>query len=519
MTDKQQQWDQALGDKLRRLQPDYRAESWDALADRLRTEDADPAAAADAAIVAAIDKIEPRFTAESWDALADRLDAEEAAFDAEVSSAMRRVQPAYRSGSWAALAARLELEAYRRVSIWQTKSLELMTAFVLLLAFWAFFPYLQPLPDVPPAATSQPVAGLEAPVTPAAADIAAPAEAEDKAVSEPPVKKASQMGPASPKQLDQSIKQSALLSAASSFSATDAGAYSPKVIRPAATVDRLQTGQFAELAAQPSRYPIPAPRRVDSDAVTPLAATEVTAFAAESATPELTHKVRRTRSPLVRTWGVIGTHWDQNVVFTPSFTLKRTYPSATRLSRGSTLGVTYSLGRGRHRWESGTLYRLKQYFPSYVVRNDKRERSVNRMRYHSVSIPLSYQYALFRLDRWSAYLSLGASFNMTLAAHIDIEDIYLNSLSDPAGPRSEEARRTDNFGEHQGLLQGGKFSNNATLNTLLGAGLEYRWPGGLSLFVQPTVTRRIIDFGQNGEGPLLERINSNSVLFGFKREF
>lgn len=519
MTDKQQQWDQVLGDKLRQLQPDFRAESWDALADRLEQDkEADTTASADAIIAAAMNKIEPQFTTDSWDVLSARLDAEEVAFDAEVTSAMERIHPPHRANSWAALAARLELEAHRRISIWQTKSLELMTSFVLLLAFWVFFPYFQPDTNLPASDQAQSIAALATPPTDVAhGAVSTPVDTENIIDRSSIPVDASTVPPAS-KALDQSLKQSGERATRYAMAENSRTTPTSKTIR-TATVEQLPADRIPKLPVASGRAKLPAQGALDQDAVALLNTPGVTAFNTESANLELSRKLRRTRSPLVQTWGLIGTHWDQNVVFTPSFTLQRTFPSSTRMSRGTTIGATYSRGRGRHRGETGLLYRLKQYYPSYVVRNDKRERSVNHMRYHSVSIPLNYQYALVRIDRLSAYLNIGASFNMTLAAHIDIEDIYLNSLSNLAGPRSEEARRADNFGEHHGLLQGGKLSNNATLYTLLGAGVEYRWPGGLSLFVQPTVTRRIIDFGQDGEGPLLERINSNSVLFGFKREF
>ncbi len=523
MTDKQQQWDQTLGDKLRQLRPDFRAESWEALAGRLED---DEATATDAAITEKLAQlVPPAYSEQSWTALAARLDAEETAFDTEVATAMEQLQPAYRSASWAALAARLELEAYRRISIWQTKSLELMTAFVLLLAFWVFYPYLQQQPVFSPVAAAQQraqdvpafrnasAAGMPTQaVAPAAANTAAESGASSEACG---------LQPAAATAESPTSKIAGGSSAASSYFRTSAARPQPRdpktLYQPG--VDRLPPGEIANsLASQTATRNLPL-LTTAPEAVALLGGAEMTSFVTSFEEPAVDRQLRRQRGPRVRSWGVIGTHWDQNVVFTPSFTLQRPFPATTRLSRGSSVGLTYSFGRGRHRWETGAIYRMKQYFPSYVVLTDARERTVNRMRYHSVSIPLSYQYAFLRIGRWSTYLNVGASFNTTLAAHIDIEDSYLNSLKDPAGPRSEDARRAENFGEHYGLLQGGKLSNNATIYTLLGAGLEYRWPGGLSLFVQPTVTRRIVDFGQDGEGPLLERINSNSILFGFKREF
>jgi hypothetical protein len=524
MTDKQQQWDQILGEKLRQLRPDYRAGSWEALSDRL--EEAETTEA-DAAISAKFAELAPAYSADSWETLATRLDAEEAAFDAEVTTAMEQLRPAYQSASWAALAARLELEAYRRISVWQTKSLELMTVFVLLLAFWVFYPYLQQGSAISPVAAAQQRAqdmpafrnaGAAGSPTASAALATAMVTTDSEASAA-----SGETPPTDLKADNLTVKTTDGRSAAGPRNrANTAGQQTslPKTLyRPG--VDRLPFGQpAANLASETAQRNLP-PLAVTPApaAVAMLVSPEMNPFATQTETPTVARKLRRQRGPLVRSWGVIGTHWDQNVVFTPSFVLQRPFPSTTRLSRGSSIGLTYSFGRGRHRWETGAIYRLKQYFPSYVVLTDARERTVNRMRYHSVSIPFSYQYAFLRAGRWSTYLNVGASFNTTLAAHIDIEDIYLNSLNDPAGPRSEEARRAENFGEHYGLLQGGKLSNNATIYTLLGAGLEYRWPSGLSLFVQPTVTRRIVDFGQDGEGPLRERINSNSVLFGFKREF
>lgn len=531
MTDNEQQWDQVLGDKLRRMRPDYRADSWDALADRLQAEEADLVTPADSAVAAAIENIQPRYAADSWAKLSAKLDVEESSFDDRVASAMNNIHPRYRPGSWAALAARLELEAYRRISIWQTKSLEFVLAFVLLLAFWVFFPYFSP-PPAPVADTpTQPLFGIDALPTNPRAELGDNATRETIAVAEIDTESASlapSVGTYStganevPDRFPQSngaISQSQaprmftpLDQRSLAFYPVDARRFGRSVEQPRFLNLTKMFAGAAAAAAQPADRETATPSA-------PLALAELEPLNRPAATPEFSRKRKKARPPLVQTWGVIGTHWDQNVVFTPSFTLKRPFAAETRLSRGLTAGATYGVGYGRHRWETGLLYRMKQYFPPYVVVTNDRERTLNRMRYHSVSIPLSYQPTVLRLDRWSAYLNVGVSFNATFRAHITIEDTYLNSLRDPATPRSEEARRAENFGEHRGLLQGGKFSNNAAVYTLLGAGVAYRLPSGLSFFLQPTVTRRIIDFGQDGEGPLLERINSNSILFGFKREF
>lgn len=188
------------------------------------------------------------------------------------------------------------------------------------------------------------------------------------------------------------------------------------------------------------------------------------------------------------------------------------------------MGGGFSAGLMKNGWmlELGMLFSMKQYNPQSVLevfrfRNETaRAVRLNSIELNTLSIPLSIRYDLVSSDRWIPHVKLGMGLNLATHANYDREEFIL-ALRAPIPPGANinpsEDPKLDEKKFSDGLLQGGKFSENSYLTANAGLGLDYLLSKNWRVFLHGGYHH---NFREKKLGPNNDHINTFSLQMGMR---
>ncbi len=550
-----QQWDQAVAERLAALRPAYRPESWDALSARLDDVAADrvfsdkiaalsPAAdpagwerlaahldaqLIDQTVAEKLGTLAPAADLAGWEKLAARMDAEA---DAAIAEKLSRVSvPNAPASGWAVLAERLELVATRIDCLTAIKFAEICLAFAALLLLWQFYPaapvtrsataqFAAKLPDLP--AGKVPVfPGLRT-TDPGAEEVSSllPATGTD-GLSTPSTKS----------RLDRLI---------------DGTDFMPPIYRAPAPLllPPLDLPVFKETLPPPT--------------------TAILAYEFRLDIPELNSgdlKITGPSRPKI-SFTLAASPFDLVQVITPGFEFddsapideaifprptrleedpsglsddRRYFPRDVRYTRGWSVGANVNVTHKKHALQTGLHYSNRSYVPTllYVMEetetpdqhfvNINRKAGYSRLTYNNLGLALNYQYTLRDNEKWRLYGMAGALLNISIKStfyrHEGTQQAF-DRLRQTAGGRTNRSiDLRELFNPDPGLLQGGSIFDNASLSAQLGMGLErvISKDGEFSVFTQPTLNRAVYYRQGAGMGPFADRVHSVQIWVGVRK--
>lgn len=219
---------------------------------------------------------------------------------------------------------------------------------------------------------------------------------------------------------------------------------------------------------------------------------------------------------------------DYNRIITPEIDIpgRDTAIGLDRYSLGYSGGFSFGIERGRWEIELGALYAVRSYenLPIIALAGNIREGyqgvSLKKNELNMLNVPLHFRYNVFVHDKWRIYALTGGSISSILQANyyvVNEEAFNLNFAPRPStdGARTALTNELLNSERPQGILEGGRFWNNTSIQLDVGFGLErymsHRW----SIFAQPTYQHAVFS-PFRGFGPYRDRIHSMSILMGMK---
>jgi hypothetical protein len=228
---------------------------------------------------------------------------------------------------------------------------------------------------------------------------------------------------------------------------------------------------------------------------------------------------------------------DVNQVITPRNLAIGIADRQSKFSTGYSLGALVDIVQGNNGVQTGLIYSYRSYVPvefgliqgEQPIKDGEDPMRFGRLRYRTISIPLTYNRQLFQDQKWRVSGGLGMAMNIILSSDfklennhtlVDLERFWQDYLDQgkqegtivPGGRSSEY---TDFLSPPQGYLEGGSLIKNTSLylsgNLRFERLLDDRW----SLYFSPTVTRQFtVREDDGGKGPLQDRIHSTMLRFG-----
>lgn len=212
---------------------------------------------------------------------------------------------------------------------------------------------------------------------------------------------------------------------------------------------------------------------------------------------------------------------DINSIHTPydEIYLKHGYEQS-KFGFGGGFGLGWN--KGRVTFETGMLFSMKQYDPKRVLElfrfnaETAKAISLKSIELNTLSIPLHFRFDISRGGRFIPYALIGGSINLATHANYQREE-YFVSLRQPipsdANINFSEESRLDQKRFTDGLLQGGKFSENHYLSFNGGLGVDYQLNKNWRLFAQTTY---YLNFLETKLGPNNDHINTTSLQLGIR---
>ncbi len=530
---KNNQFDRIIREKLSRLNPAYRPETWQSLEDQLDAEAVDLSSANgdfDRIISRKVEDLHPAFQPESWDWLEQKLDAEETAgvpepeakvIDETIFSKLHRLEVSYNPNSWKRMAQLLDQEFIYARQVILYKATELLLVALALFTLWPYLAVTEK--QVEPTANS-PVA---------ATPIVAPATAEQGEAA-PDLTTIT----GSSNWLTGTIRPSLPVFRPVNnleiwFDLPVAPAEATITYLPPAASQSMSpltnlTGELAREAENANAlrkllFDSPAPFSPQSLETAMLAAIDPSTAPAlapqQQKRPEAIQGLRTGRKNDFINFGMFGSLDYNRIITPPDRFLDVEVGEFDRYALGYSGG--FSLGFEFDRWEiqTGLIYTAKHYQPLQVLflagRFDEGyiKEILKDIELNIINIPLNFKYNLFHQDKWRVYALAGASVQVAVQANY-----YVSSQSTFRSARPSNPDRNSFYdqGFEGGWLEGGSFRENSYITGNLGFGVERFVTTQWSIFAQPTYQHAIGLFNQQGLGPTMDRINTMSLYTGIR---
>ncbi len=207
---------------------------------------------------------------------------------------------------------------------------------------------------------------------------------------------------------------------------------------------------------------------------------------------------------------------DFNYVMTP-YDVKFERDAYANLYGGYSGGFSFGFQQGRWELGTGVLYSSKRYEPEANIEYTGSlleglvGEGLTSAQLNILSIPLNVNYTYAYAGKWHFYSVAGASANLLAINHYDEKTFSVSSRNGYGDPRIQQQHGEPTY---DGILEGGKLSDNIYLTVNLGLGVERYFTPRWSIFVQPVYQHSILSGG--GIGPNSDRINALSIFAGAK---
>lgn len=560
MKDKPNKLDEIIREKMTGLGSQYRPETWDWLSERLDTQDGaiDPV---DDLVKQKLSGLSVPYRPETWDWMNERLDeigegspagAEMQTMDEAIYDRMHRLEKPYDPNHWPLLLKKLEGNVYVGERIVRYKAMELSLLLLLLITFIRLpisgdqTPPAQPLHQERPQAVREKASTAENQVL-AEADI--PGQSSpDREISSTAIGE-----DAAARQIRSEEQAPAV---AQLFPGNDLRPVKEEEQRAnQESYRQYALGEVKDLNRLPlEKRSLPIPdKKIPAEIYTNSLGTRidgailgvnagnilgVMAYLPTSlahplcltCTGKLDKEALEAKQPTFVRIGMQGGP-DYNRVITPPTSIRGQNYRADRYSLGYSGGLTIGLEKGRWEIETGLIYSNIRYYalPVLVLDGSVEEGffgdGTKQFDLDVFQVPLNFRYNFLRKNRWRIYAMAGMSMNVTTQSNYYLAEPEGFMTEDfrpaPARPGKDNAGRSfpsiksefDNF--TKGWLEGGDFSKNTYLTGNVGFGIERFLTDHWSIYAQPTYSHSWI-YLNNGLGPYYDRINTNSLTFGFK---
>ena len=208
---------------------------------------------------------------------------------------------------------------------------------------------------------------------------------------------------------------------------------------------------------------------------------------------------------------------DFNYVMTP-YDVKFERDAYANLYGGYSGGFSFGFQQGRWELGTGVLYSSKRYEPEANIEytgsllDGLVGEGLTSAQLNILSMPLNVNYTYAHAGKWHFYSVAGASANFLAINHYDEKTFSVSNRNGLIDPRIQEAHG-EGEPTYNGILEGGKLSDNFYLTVNLGLGAERYFTPRWSIFVQPVYQHSVLS---RGIGPNNDRINAVSIFAGAK---
>lgn len=489
--------DEWMRSRLQNLAVKYDPATWEML--ELRMDATIPSF--DETIADKLSNVEVNSPASGWEAMEMLLDIEDAtetiendvAVDSIVYEKLANYSAPLRESHWKRMAQRLESEFVLRRRILQQKTAELILMALLLLALIRFEP-LWTTSDRPVAVNQSPQTQNFGLLSQAESEIYQPKDESSAG---------KQTANTSPVISPENTSENTQLS--NDLAALDFATFSAKRIQAPSRLALKAMGQLAYA----SNESIPTVNIEGSAAVTDfdLLANDFDNVESQTISALILPKGKKIQAPLEIRFSLLGTV-DYNIVTTPADRFEfqgtqiRTEEDTTAAS-GYGGGILVDFKRNRWAIQTGGIYSNKRYIPNtpvllfqtvdYYVKED-----FHGIQKDILEIPLTLNYYFKNTGNWRMYGGIGIAGHFITSSIYEFRYSYtptfnLAAPTPPAEGETPSLKEEKNFPE--GLLDGGRLSDNFYLTANLGLGIERYLTGRTSVFLQPNYQHYLLDKG------------------------
>jgi len=210
---------------------------------------------------------------------------------------------------------------------------------------------------------------------------------------------------------------------------------------------------------------------------------------------------------------------DVNLISTP-FDKLYSIASYTREALNNSYGMHISAKSGDVEVETGIGYASRTYQPEIITEafghfgSHYFEKSLRKISFDMACLPATIKYHFIDQPSWSAYLMGDVSLNLIMNATYDIQEILVQGRPAPGRYTPEEAR-LDEKPFTEGLINGGRLSENYFVTVGFGFGIQKRILKGVSMYMQPSYNRHVLS-SDIGIGPNKDKIHTSGIQIGIK---
>ncbi|MBK9735289.1 MAG: hypothetical protein IPO92_10110 [Saprospiraceae bacterium] len=209
---------------------------------------------------------------------------------------------------------------------------------------------------------------------------------------------------------------------------------------------------------------------------------------------------------------------DVNLINTP-FDKLYSLASYNKEALNNSYGIHISTEKNNIEFETGLGYSKRIYQPEIITEaygrfgNNYFEKSLKKITYDIVSLPLNIKYHFINNSQWSTYIMVGAALNVVMNANYGIE----NRLKEgkPYNRYAPDQARLDEKGFIHGVLHNDSFKDNYFASAGFGFGIEKKIANKFSMYIQPSYQRHILS-SDIGIGPNKDKIHTASLQIGIK---
>ena len=217
---------------------------------------------------------------------------------------------------------------------------------------------------------------------------------------------------------------------------------------------------------------------------------------------------------------------DFDRVMTPEFYSFGTLVSEFEQTRHNlNIGFLTEIKHNRWSLESGLLYGKKTYLPAEVRQNTAGTNittaaykvDLQDIRINILQLPTMLHFDFIKRKRWDVYLAAGTTANFITEAKYDYSRSFIGYALrplPPAEPSITEPRVKSAY--EDGMFITKSLENNVFFTANTSLGVTYRLTPKFNVYSQ-MMYRTYLPF--KGIGPNQDKINSTSLLLGFKKEF
>jgi len=492
--------DKELGDIIKKAldnyQPEYEADSWDSLSERLDADEAQSDDAFDQSVKAAMSGFVADESESGWTAMERRLEeSEHVEFDDAIRDRVENYTEPYDSSSWPVLDDKIDQDVTLRRRLRIAKILEVVAVLLLILTAHNLKPEIREL-----------ISGGEVQAGSFEADRGDLGTEEHMVIKE---------SAASSQKVDHETAIRSFQSRSAEVTLQQKGQI------PTSRVNQSRV-QLASLQAR--QIPVFAKRQISAkdgqcdvvpdvhtnpqinefDVLNTLGLSE--SIEASANYPVPVPKRPRGRRSLRLT---IGASVDVNSLYLPgdqfyTASEKVNFSERTLAAMGYSTGAGIIFDRGKWSFETGLYYSSKQYEPNRVLQIGKafdvRTLDFEKISLHVISVPMQAYWNFDRKGKTRFYAVGGAGFNLIASANYDLLTRRNTRSAPPGGGNNRTDLEVSRVKEH--ILDGAEFSSKSYVTVVGGFGVEHYLNRQLSVFTQPTFNYQIPFFhfsDQNGK--------------------